>query len=103
LLIYKLIESEKLEDGYRFEVVTADASHPIFKAHFPHYPLLPGFMQIDICQELLKTDFTHLSYAKFTAQILPDDKVTFYVTKKQNGYKVVTKKGTTKCGEFSVA
>lgn len=102
-MIYKLINSEILDEGYKFEVVTADASHPVFKAHFPHYPLLPGFMQIDICSDLLQTDFTQLHYAKFTAQILPDEQVTFFVTKKQNGYKVVTKKGTTKCGEFSVA
>ena len=58
------------------EEVTIELSnekHPIFMAHFPQYPVLPGFTLIDILAKVLSDKVEHIKYAKFIAHILPND------------------------------
>jgi len=59
-----------------FEHVTlklSDKSHPLFKAHFPQYSILPGFALIDIVAEVLHEEVVYIKYSKFIANIFPDD------------------------------
>ena len=99
-MVYRLIEKREFDTKKEFILEFADASHPIFKAHFPNYPLLPGFMQIDIAAHLLSLTPLKLHYAKFSNPIFPNDKVVLKVEKKEQGLKVTTTKDGKKCGEF---
>jgi len=51
----------------------SNKSHPIFQAHFPKYPLLPGFAMIDIIAEVLGDDVIFIQYSKFIKNIFPCD------------------------------
>lgn len=42
-------------------------------AHFPQYPLLPGFTLIDILADVLNDEVIKIKYAKFIAHIFPHD------------------------------
>jgi len=53
----------------------ASKSHPIFKAHFPTHPLLPGFTIIDIVAEILNHKIIYIKQSKFIGQLLPNDKL----------------------------
>ncbi|MCI0501770.1 MAG: 3-hydroxyacyl-ACP dehydratase, partial [Epsilonproteobacteria bacterium] len=48
-------------------------SHPVFQAHFPKYPILPGFALIDILAKVLNDDVVNIIHSKFIANILPND------------------------------
>ena len=51
----------------------SNEKHPIFIAHFPQYPILPGFILIDILAEVLNDEVVNIKYAKFIAHIFPND------------------------------
>ena len=84
------------------EVLFTNESHEIFKAHFPRNSLLPGFLQIDILAHILSIEIIEIKKAKFLQAILPNDKVTYYITKKDNTLNVRIEKQNKKCSEFSL-
>ncbi|NVJ54410.1 MAG: 3-hydroxyacyl-ACP dehydratase [Campylobacteraceae bacterium] len=93
----------KRDDDYaEIEVVFADESHEIFKAHFPDNSLLPGFLQIDIISEILAIKVIEIKKAKFLQAILPKDKVTYFVKIKDKTFNVKVEKENKKCSEFSI-
>lgn len=49
--------------------------HPVFKAHFPNQPILPGFLQIDIISNILNDKIIKIIYSKFLAPIYPNDEI----------------------------
>lgn len=51
-------------------------SHPVFQAHFPNYPILPGFALIDILAEILNDNVVSIIQSKFIAHIRPNDILT---------------------------
>lgn len=77
-------------DG-RVEIELADASHPVFKAHFEGNPILPGFLQLDIIAEILGREITGISSAKFTKMILPKMRIIYEVGAAKKGYRIVIK------------
>jgi len=66
----------------------ADDSHPIFKAHFPDFPLLPGFAIIDIIAEILEDDLVSIKYSKFLKSIYPNDTLECTIQHKENTRKI---------------
>jgi len=48
-------------------------SHPIFQAHFPSNPILPGFALIDIMAEIFNDTIVNIKKSKFIAHLLPND------------------------------
>lgn len=59
----------------------SDKNHPIFKAHFPNYPILPGFLLIEIVVNVLEDTIKKIHSAKFIAYTLPNDTIIYNVKK----------------------
>lgn len=51
----------------------ASKDHPVFQAHFPNNPILPGFALIDIMEKVLNDNIVYISKSKFISHMLPDD------------------------------
>jgi 3-hydroxyacyl-[acyl-carrier-protein] dehydratase len=72
-----------------WEVTFTDETHPVFKAHFEDYPLVPAFLQIDIAGELLSKELSKIERCKFKLPILPNDIVVYKIVKQvENNYKI---------------
>ncbi len=52
--------------------LTSD-DHPVFQAHFPNNPILPGFALIDIISQILNDRIIRIHKSKFISHILPND------------------------------
>ena len=78
--LYTIIE----KSTNKIIIKLADENHPIFKAHFPSFPILPGFIQIDIIAEILNDDITSIKQSKFISHISPLDIITYNIEKKEN-------------------
>ena len=79
---------KKLDES-TWEVTFVDGSHPVFKAHFENYPLVPAFLQIDIIGEILGRELTKIDRCKFKLPILPNDIVVYKIIKQvENQYKI---------------
>lgn len=82
-----------------FEIVLANETHPVFQAHFPNNPILPGFLQIDIAEKLLGTSFKKIKKAKFLHIIKPNDHI-FYECKEN---KIIIRSKKKKLSEIIYA
>ena len=60
-------------------VELCDASHPVFEAHFPQNPILPGFVHLEIVEDLFEIQITGIKKAKYSALVLPSQ--TLHYTK----------------------
>jgi 3-hydroxyacyl-[acyl-carrier-protein] dehydratase len=80
LLSKDLYIAKAIEENV-WEVVLADAGHPVFKAHFEGNPLLPAFLQIDIFAELIDKKIVKIERCKFKQPILPNDTIVYEVIK----------------------
>lgn len=85
--LYTIIETIPNKITVKF----AGKNHPVFQAHFPSYPILPGFLQIDTILDILKDEITMIKYSKFIDHIYPEDIVTFEIKKndKQSLIKII--------------
>jgi len=70
-------------------VQLSDASHPIFQAHFPDNPIMPGFMHLDIIEDVFSLEITTVKKAKYSAIVEPSSELTY--TKEHNKFKVYCK------------
>lgn len=64
-------------------ILLSSEEHPIFKAHFPNMPLLPGFLQIDIACEIFNINIKKIKKAKFINIIKPKDEIEINITSKK--------------------
>ena len=70
-----------IEDLYRIlkqnvseiSIKLASDDHPIFQAHFPQNPILPGFALIDIMANIFDDHIICIHKSKFIAHLLPND------------------------------
>lgn len=62
----------------------SNSSHPVFKAHFPNNPILPGFCHIEILSTLLKDNITKVKLLKLHQKALPNDTITYKIQTKNN-------------------
>ncbi len=58
-------------------VSLCDKEHPIFKAHFPGQPILPGFIHIEIITELFDKKIKKIKKAKFVKNVKPNSTITY--------------------------
>jgi len=70
-------------------VKLSDENHPIFQAHFPNYPILPGFLLIEIVANVLDDTIQKVHSAKFIAHTLPNDTIIYNI--KKDGLKTKIK------------
>ena len=73
-------------DETKATITLCDETHPLFKAHFPTKPILPGFMNFDIIEELFSIKITTVKKAKFLKTIEPNQIITY--EKNKNNFKV---------------
>lgn len=52
-------------------VKLSDKKHPIFKAHFPRHPILPGFAHFEIVADVFDMKITSIKKAKFMSLVTP--------------------------------
>ena len=52
--------------------LTSD-DHPVFQAHFPDNPILPGFALIDIIAKIFDDRIIRIHKSKFISHLLPND------------------------------
>jgi 3-hydroxyacyl-[acyl-carrier-protein] dehydratase len=64
----------------------SDKKHPIFKAHFPMHPILPGFVHFEIVADVFDLEVSSIKKAKFMALVTP--KQTLRYEKKANKFRV---------------
>jgi len=51
--------------------------HPVFKAHFPSKPILPGFIHFDVVEELFFLKIKAIKKAKFLGMVAPGEKLRY--------------------------
>ncbi len=80
--LYKIVCKNKTS-----AVITlSDENHPIFKAHFPSKPILPGFIHFEVVADIFELDITTIKKAKFTKIITPSQTIRY--EKNNNKFKV---------------
>ncbi len=99
----KGLYSVTFKNDEQVEITLANASHPIFKAHFKGMPLLPGFLQIDMLAEILEKEIDAISSAKFVQKILPDERLVYTIAPTKSGVRVkLTNESDELCGDFKL-
>lgn len=66
-------------------VLLSDENHPIFKAHFPQKPILPGFVHLEIVSDIFNLNITGVKKAKYNELVLPSQ-ILQYI---KNGNKII--------------
>ena len=67
--IYWIIERSE----ERVVIKLAEKNHPLFSAHFPGNPILPGFVQIEIVADIVGESIVGIHYSKFISHLFPND------------------------------
>lgn len=67
-------------------VTLSSEDHPVFKAHFPNNPILPGFVHLDILSDAFNLHLTAIKKAKFIKTALPSQ--TLVYEKNNNIFKI---------------
>ncbi len=73
-----------------------DKEHPIFKAHFPGQPILPGFIHLEIIAELFGEKIKKVKKAKFVKHVEPNSIITY----KKIKHKVIATVNNEKVASF---
>lgn len=66
----------------------SDENHPIFKAHFPNYPILPGFLLLEIISNILNINIKKVNSGKFISHTLPLDTIIYNIKKDEIKTKI---------------
>ena len=75
-------------------------NHPIFQAHFPGHPILPGFALIDIIAEVLKDTVVYILRSKFIAHLVPNDIILCKIKTEKNQRNIKIFRNTQKVSEI---
>jgi len=67
-------------------VQLSNKKHPIFKAHFPMHPVLPGFIHFEIVANVFDLEITSIKKAKFMDLVFPKQILRY--EKKENKFHV---------------
>jgi 3-hydroxyacyl-[acyl-carrier-protein] dehydratase len=59
------------------EIILSDASHPVFQAHFPDNPILPGFIHLEIIALLFALEINGIKKAKFSSFVKPKERLLY--------------------------
>ena len=85
MLVDKLYTIES-KDENRAVVRLSDENHPLFKAHFPTSPIMPGFVNFEIVADAFDIEITTIKKAKFLDKALPNQ--TLIYERNGNKFKV---------------
>jgi len=79
--LYRVLNANEREA----RVLLSDENHPIFQAHFPSRPILPGFVHLEIISDIFNLEINGVKKAKFTNLVLPSQTLQYI----KNGNKIV--------------
>lgn len=85
-LIYDKLYALKYKNDQVATIILSDKNHPVFKAHFPSNPILPGFMHFEIVSDIFGIEIETIKKAKFSKVVLPTQ--TLRYEKENNQFKV---------------
>lgn len=88
-MIYSSLYEIKSKNDNSALVLLSDKSHPVFKAHFPLKPVLPGFIHFEIIADVFDIDIISIKKAKFMKMVLPKQELRYERT--DNKFKVFCK------------
>ncbi len=71
-MIYNSLYEIKSKNDESATVLLSDKKHPVFKAHFPSKPVLPGFIHFEIIADIFDIDIVTIKKAKFMKMVLPN-------------------------------
>lgn len=94
--LYRIVE----QNDNTVLIKLASEEHPVFKAHFPSYPILPGFALIDIVAESLNDVIVSIKMAKFIVHVKPNDRLSLHVKRSAKGRTVQIFKNKQKVSEI---
>ncbi len=77
----------------------SDSKHPVFLAHFPSNPILPGFLLMDILSYIFNLRIIKIKKAKFILGIYPNETITFQLEFRSLDLKVIVKRDEKKVAE----
>ena len=92
--LYSVLESSNDE----VSVLLSDASHPVFQAHFPLNPILPGFVHLEIISDVFNLEIKGVKKAKYMELVLPSQKVKYI----KNANKIVATCNNKDVASFSL-
>lgn len=91
------------QDGEnRLNVVLASPSHPVFKAHFEDYPLLPAFLQVDIAAEILDVEVKGIAKSKFMEPLFPEDSLVLEYEQRPQSLRIRWRKNDKIASEITL-
>ena len=67
----------KFRDENEAVVQLSDENHPVFKAHFPTKPIMPGFIHFEIISEIFGLKINSIKRAKFLKLVKPCEILTY--------------------------
>jgi len=76
----------KYKDKDKAVIELADENHPLFRAHFPTMPILPGYVHFEVVSDIFGIKITTIKKAKFLKTITPKQTLTY--KKNNNKFKV---------------
>jgi len=80
------------------EVFLSDENHPIFKAHFPNNPILPGFIHLEIISDIFNVNIIGVQKAKFNELVLPSQNLFYF----KSANKITVKRDEKIIASFSL-
>ena len=83
--LYNILE----HDSNKVIVEFTSKDHPVFMAHFPQNPILPGFLLIDVISEILQDSVVKIVRSKFISPIVPNDIIGYNIERKMKR-KIIT-------------
>ena len=92
--LYKVLNA----DENRAEVLLSDANHPVFKAHFPQKPILPGFVHLEIIADVFNLQIQGVKKAKYTELVLPSQTLLYI----KNANKITVKSSDKDVASFTL-
>ncbi|NPA58872.1 MAG: hypothetical protein GXO30_00185 [Epsilonproteobacteria bacterium] len=76
------------KDNSTLSIKLSDENHPIFKAHFPTNPILPGFINFEIVAKEFDIQITSIKKAKFLKLVSPNQILTY--KRDKNKFKITS-------------
>ena len=77
------------KDDSRCEIRLSSKEHPVFEAHFPNNPLLPGFLQIDILASIYHKEVIEVANTKFMHPIYPNTHLIYRLKEAKNAQMII--------------
>ena len=92
--LYTVLNANETEAN----VLLSDENHPVFKAHFPQKPILPGFVHLEIIADVFKLQIQGVKKAKYTNIVLPSQTLQYI----KNANKITVKSSDKDVASFTL-